>query len=338
MDSVRRQLVYILWITIGSLLLPATVPADDAIIPWLEHLRGKVPEHATLLDAVAPLLRDAPAATDPDLAVVTFRTGTAGIKDTVIQLYSAPGDNRAPVLNPQGVVRDRVGDSMADAADKLLGLVLQQPACFGTPAEVRRQQRALNLTFTGDLTLLREQTVEPLYLVGVLTQAGRYLPSSLRGRVRAIVLTAQLDFGEWRGRLNFVTDNPTDAEQVGNIIAAWRDLAGSLAQHFAGHVSGDRLRDALQASTVVVNESHVTAASVIPAPVIVRVAKEAAGHGGGCPPGGVCDKNKIAICHNQGKKSGNTLCLPPAAVATHLAHGDTCGPCSESGTGADVIP
>ncbi|MEI6082833.1 MAG: hypothetical protein WCS70_00875 [Verrucomicrobiota bacterium] len=322
----RLHLRDFIWITLGTLFLPAytlTGSAEDPGIPWLNHLSLSAPEHAGLVDNVLPLLRGAPAAVDPDLAVVTFRTGAAGIKDAVIQLYQAPTSGGAPVLNPQGVVRDRVGESMADSADKLLGLVLQQPACFGAATEVRRQRRALNLTFNGDLTLLREQTVEPLYVVGVLVHAERYLPRSLSARVRAVVLTAQLDFGEWRGRLNFVTDNPADAEQVGNIVAAWRDLAGSLAAHFAGHSSGDRLRAALQASTVVVNENQVTATSAIPAPVVVRVAKEAAGHGSGCPPGGVCDRNKIAICH----KSSTTLCLPPAAVSAHLAHGDTCGPC-----------
>src|ERR1051325_8568961 len=109
MNLVRRRLAHTLLIAIGGLLLPVSSPtgsAEDEIIPWLEHLRVSVPEHATLLDAVTPLLRGAPAAVDPDLAVVTFRTGAAGIKDTVVQIYKAPGDDRAPVLNPQGAVRD----------------------------------------------------------------------------------------------------------------------------------------------------------------------------------------------------------------------------------------
>lgn len=259
--------------------------------------------------------------------MVTFRTSKAVPKDIVIHIFPPPAGDGTPILNPQGVIRDRVGDSMGDAADKFLSLLLQTPHCFGGTSEVRRQQRALNLAFTGDLTLLREQTVEPLSVVGVLLHADRYLPSCLRTRVRAIILKAELDFSEWRGQLMFVTDNPTDAEQVGNLIAAWFDLANTLGKRLTGRDAGDRLRAALQASTVTIRDNRVTATSAIPASILVRVAREVAGHGDGCAPGGVCAPTQIAVCHDQGNQTSITLCVPPATVAEHLAHGDTCGPC-----------
>ena len=327
----RRQRNHILWAAIAVLVGLATPPtswANEALIPWLEYVRVNVPEHAAVVAAVLPLIQNQPVPTDPDLAVITFRAGTAGIQDAIVQLYQAPPIDHAPVLNSPGGVRDRLGGSWGDAADQLLNLVLQPPTCFGPPAEVRRQQRAFNLTLTGDLTLLREQTVEPLYVIGVLAHADRYLPSSLRARVRFVVFTAQLDFGEWRVRLNFVTDNSTDAAQVGNIVATWRDLANSLAAHYTGHTAGDRLREALQASSVVVSENRVTATGAVPAPVISRVARDATAYDNGCPPGGVCDSDKIAICHKRGNQPAITLCVPPTACRLTWRRATPAGPCA----------
>jgi hypothetical protein len=305
---------------------------------WLQHLHAVVPEHAELTQVVLPLLRDTALDKKPELAFVTFRHTRAGIQDPVVLLYAPVPPNHPRLVNPQGVVRDRVGEGLTDTADKLLAVIHQAPVCYGAPVEVRRQQRALQLSLTGDLTLLREQTVEPLHIVGVLPEAERYLPLSLRHRVNAVILSAQLDFGEWRSRLHFVTDNLADAEQVGHIVAAWRDFAGALAAHYAGDEAGARLRQALQASTVTVVENQVAATAAVPAPVVVRAAKEVAGHGGGCPPGGPCDRNKIPVCHKEPGRPQITLCLPPTAVPAHLAHGDTCGPCAERDAAVRNLP
>ncbi|MCG3148458.1 MAG: hypothetical protein PCFJNLEI_01902 [Verrucomicrobiae bacterium] len=328
----RIQCVNTLSLVCGSMIVLTAhlCFAETTAASWLTQIRSAVPEHTGLADAIRPILRDASDSSRPDLAVITFRANQTGIQEPVVQLFHVPAANRARVLNSDGVVRTRVGESMTDAGDNFLRLILQPPECFGNPSEIRRQQRAWNLCFNGDLTLLREQTVEPLHVVGILTHPDQCLPLSLRGRVRAVVLSAQLDYGEWRGRLNFVTDNPDDAEQVASIVAAWRDFADSLAAHYAGDESGSRLRQALRASTVVVVRNQVTTTANVPASVMVRVAKEVAGHGGGCPPGGECDHDKIAVCHTTGNNSRITICLPPAAVAAHLAHGDTCGPCADN--------
>jgi hypothetical protein len=308
-------------------VLPAEAPPAH-VANWLALLQQAAPENNSLHQAVATLLRADPVRLDPEpaLLVVTYRARGAEVRDVVAQLYDSPPADVAAVLNPAGTVRNRLGDDLGDSADSFLGLLGRPANYLGSAAEVNRQQRAFNATFAGDLTLLREQTVEPLHVIAILPQAGRYLPGSLASRVKSLVVTAELDFGEWRARLGLLTDNPDAAEQVGNVVAAWRELAGSLAEMYAGYSSGRHLREALSASKVEVTGNQVTATGVIPAATVVRVAKEAAGHGGGCPAGAPCDRTKVAVCHNPGRQQ-ITLCLAPAAVATFLAHGDYCGPC-----------
>jgi len=303
-------------------ILAATNPTDTSP-PWLVQLDQLLPDDAALTAAIRPLVQGSAVANHPDLAVITYHIHNDRVQDVVVQVFQGgmPA-NAAPLINPHGVVHERIGDGLGDASGKFLGLVLQPARYFGDAAEIARQQRALQLSVNGDLSLLREQTIDPLQVVAILPQARRYLPSSLGGHVQAVLLTAQLTFGEWRGKLSLLADDADAADQIGNVVAGWRDLAGSLANVFAGYSSGQPLRDSLRDANVVVADNRITAVGVIPAATVVRVAKELAGHGGGCPPGGPCDHDKVAICHN-----GQTMCVESIAVAGHLAQGDYCGPC-----------
>jgi len=296
---------------------------------WATLLEQAAPNNPALLSSVISLMNKSRASTksnaDPSLMVVSYHRDPSGVRDVVIQLYGEPAKDVAGLLNPQGTVRGRLGDELFGSADGFLGLVYRQVSYLGGQAEVQRQQRAMASTLAGDLTLLREQTVEPLHVVAVMPKASQYLPGSLRSKVQSVVVNAELSFGEWRGKIGFVTGDERTAEQVGYTVAAWREMAVSMADTFASYSSGKPLRDALSKSTVEVAGNQVFASVAIPSDTAVRVAKEAAGHGGGCPPGGVCGSDKVAVCHTQ---SGQTLCVPPSAVASHLAHGDTCGPCA----------
>lgn len=320
----------ILSFVIGAFVLNGSLSADtveskltDTVIPWLNQLDQLLPDNALLTEAVRKVIPVASPAGNPDLALITYHVRNEKIQDVVVQIFqSGRPDNAAPLINPHGVVRERVGESFGDASEKFLGLMLQPGRYFGDPAEVSRQQRAFSQSASGDLSLLREQTIDPLHVVAILPQPGRYLPTSLSAHVQSAVFTAQLGFGEWRGKLNLIADDPDNAEQVGNVVAGWRDMAGSLANAFGSYGSGQRLKDALKETTVQVSESRVTASGVVPAAVIVRAVKEMAGHGGGCPPGGVCGRDQVAVCHN-----GQTECVPTSQVAAYLAQGDHCGPC-----------
>ena len=307
--------------------LPAKMPASPPE-EWAALLQQAVPNNPALLSSVISLMNEKHVGKIPSLMIVSYRNDPAGVRDVVVQLYNDPGSELIGVLNPQGTVRNRVGEDLFNSADGFLGLVYRQVSYLGQQAEVQRQQRAMTSALSGDLTLLREQTIEPLRLVAVLPEAGQFLPGSLRSRVRSVVVNAELTYGEWRGKVGMITDDERSAEAVGNIVSAWREMAVSLADTFAGTAVAQPLRTALKETSIEVSDNQVLASATIPAAMVVRVSTELAGHGGGCPPGGVCGKDKVAVCHKEPGKPNRTLCVAPTAVAPHLAHGDYCGPCT----------
>lgn len=341
MDSQTKLPWLAICILFVAFTLPAATknekkPAPAAPAPtgaWVDLLQQATAGNPAVVEAVVDLVRHPPGqnpvtvAPDPGLVVVTYRENNQHVSDVVVQLYQTPPDNVLPILNPHGTVRERLGDGLGDSADGLLNMLSGPSTFLGTPAEIQRQQRAFTATFNGDLTLLREQTVDPLHIIAVLPDAEPYLPASLSSRVNSILLSAELKFGRWRGTVGLITDDAEDAEQVGNIVAAWRDLANSLAQTYAGASSGQSLRESLLATTVEIIDNQVLTTAEIPAMTAVRVVKEAAGHGGGCPGGAPCPNNKVAVCHKDPGKPARQLCVAPAAVPAHLAHGDYCGPC-----------
>ena len=287
----------------------------------------------TLVEAVSSLLNHPADASQvvpqrsPSLMVVTFREQAGQVRDVVAQLYFDPLGSDVNVLNSDGYVRARLGDELSSSADQLLGLMFHQVVYFGQKDEVAHEQRAFQAAMNGDMTLLREETIDPLRVLVVMPHGGTFLPSSLRSRVRGLIVDADLSFGTWRGQIGMVTDDGETAEQVGNIVAAWREMAMSFADTFASHSSGKQLRESLKSSTVQVANNRVLASASVDTRTIVRASKEMTGHGGGCPAGGVCSKDKVAVCHKADSKHEQTLCVAPAAVAAHLAHGDHCGPC-----------
>ncbi len=266
--------------------------------------------------------------TPPSLLVVSYHEQGGEARDVVVQAFFDPIAGGQNVLKEGGYVHARLGDELSGSADQLLGLMFRQVAYFGQKDEVERQQRAFQGVLNGDVTLLREQTVDPLHVLVVMPQGGTLLPSSLRSRVHGMVVDAELAFGTWSGRIGMVTDDGESAAQVGNIVAAWREMAMSFADTFASHSSGKQLRESLKSSTVQVVDNRVLTSASVDSRTVVRVSKEVTGHGGGCPPGGACSKDKVAICHKVDSRHEQTLCVAPSAVAAHLAQGDHCGPCA----------
>jgi hypothetical protein len=271
----------------------------------------------------------------PSLMVVSYHEQDGQARDVVVQLFFDPVAGGQNVLTEGGYVHNRLGDELSGSADQLLGLMFRQVVYFGQKDEVERQQRAFQAVLNGDMTLLREQTIDPLHVLVVMPHGGTLLPSSLRSRVHGLVLDAQLAFGTWSGRIGMVTDDGEAATQVGNIVAAWREMAMSFADTFASHSSGKHLRESLKSSTVQVVDNRVLTSASVDSSTIVRVSKEVTGHGGGCPPGGVCSRDKVAICHKTDSRHEQTMCVAPAAVAAFLAHGDHCGPCATGNDGDD---
>lgn len=262
---------------------PTAAPAKVAECVAL--LEEAVPEKPGLVDKVSEMVehtrRDGKDVADAtaDLMVVSYRERNGVIGDVVVQLYQPPPEAVMQVLNPEGIVRARLGDELFGSAQNLMGLLYQPVIAIGDEQEIQRQQRAFKAGIEGDLTLLQEQTIEPLYLVAVMPRAERFLPGSLQQRVQSVALNSELTFGEWRSQMMLLTGNEQTAGQVGNTMAAWRELASSLADTYVAYRTGQPLRDSLQASTVEVSGRKVVASAAMPSKTVVKVTKEMAGYG-----------------------------------------------------------
>jgi hypothetical protein len=300
----------------------------------LELLQGTDRVSSGLVETVASLLNHPPDTspivpqTPPSLMVVSYHEQAGQARDVVVQLFFEPIAGGQNVLNDDGYAHAHLGDELSGTANQLLGFIFRQVVYFGQKDEVDHQRRAFQAMLNGDVSLLREQTVDPLHMLVVMPHAGTFLPTSLRSRVHGIVLDAELAFNAWSGRVAMVTDDGEAAEQVGNIVAAWREMALSFADTFASHISVKQVRESLKASTVQVVSNRVLTSASIDTRTIVLVSKEAAGRADNCPPGGVCSNDKVAICHKVDGQHEQTMCVAPAEVAALLAQGDHCGPCA----------
>jgi hypothetical protein len=224
---------------------------------------------------------------EPSLMVISYRQHDAQVDNVVVQVYQTPAAGTISILNPDGVVRARLGDELFGSAESLMQLLYHPVSYLGDPADITRQRRAMEAAIEGDLTLLREQTVDPLRVVVVMPRAEKFLPGSIRTRVQSVVLSSELTFGEWHSQLAMITDSEQTAQQVGNTIAAWREIASTLANTYAKHSAGLPLRESLESSEVRVAENQVIALASVSSKTVVRVTKEVAGHGGakGCTIG-----------------------------------------------------
>ncbi len=224
---------------------------------------------------------------EPSLMVVSYRQHDKNVINVVVQIYQSPKAGTIEVLNPDGVVRARLGDDLFGSAENLMQLLYNRVTYLGSADDVALQQRAVQAAIEGDLTLLREQTIDPLHVVAVMPSAARFLPGSLRARVQSVVMNSELTFAEWRSQVALETDSEETAQQVGNTVAAWREIAMTLANTYAKHSSGLPLRQSLEDSTVEVKGDWVLTGAKIPSKTVVRVSKEIAGHGGahGCSHG-----------------------------------------------------
>ena len=299
---------------------PTLAPQTTAPASQLESLlKQAAPDNPALWQSVANLIKqqkatgNTSASANPAMMIVSYRPDGNGVRDVVVQLYGGSSSDVSSILNPQGTVRGRLGGDLYNSADNFLGLMYRQVTYLGQSAEVQRQQRAINSTIDGDLTLLREQTVDPLHVVAIMPEAKQFLPGSLSTRVNSVVLNAELSFGEWKGRVGLITANAESAQAVGTIVSAWKEMAVSLAETFAAQGSGKPLQEALKSTNIEVADNQVFASATIPSATIVRATKEITGHGA---------PKKVQMCHG-----GHTIDVSENAVAAHLAQGDKIGAC-----------
>lgn len=132
------------------------------------------------------------------------------------------------------------------------------------------RQRAFHLALQADLTLMREQTVEPLHLIILLTNPEQLLPQCLSRRVRSVIVEADLAYGEWQCRLHLITRDDDVAQQVELLLASWREMAMSVVDIYTSSGTNLSARRALEAGNFTVQGREVIAAGSVPSILGVR--------------------------------------------------------------------
>ena len=207
----------------------------------------------------------------PTLMLISYRDREGAVDDVVVQFLSAEPREGFDGKKTDARLQRRLGDELSDSAMALFRLLYGRGVYLGDPEEVRRRQRAYELALDGDVTLLREQTVEPLHVVIILPCAAPFLPRSLSSRVESIVIEAELNFKEWRGRTRFLTADEDTAQQVGLVLATWREIGQSMARDRSERTWAALAPDSLQQLNVGTGQAEAFASAAVPTQTLLKL-------------------------------------------------------------------
>lgn len=227
----------------------------------------------------APVAQSIPAGpTNCALVVVAWHGPATQPKQVAVRYYAAPVTvNHEPLPVPGQTVR--ITEDFRELGLRFWRLAQSPSPQPVTGRDNQRLDRALGYLGEGDPTFVGEQTIEPWHVLAILPDAGPFLPRSLRSRVRRVVLETELGVTEWHSRLRLDTADNGTAEQVGQVVAGWRELALSLSEAVAAGGVAHRLREALTQQPVRVLSNQVVAAVVLPGELTLRTGKKAVRYG-----------------------------------------------------------
>ncbi len=294
---------------------------------YLSLLSGHCTNDQALVAAVDSLLRRSRQqtglhSTDPALMAISYRIQDGQATNVVIQLFGYP---KQPAENPVANTRlasSRLGPDVLSPIDLWLNTLTEpQIDYLGAPSDVRQRQRAFQSALQADLTLMREQTVEPLQLIVLMPDPGQFLPQCLSHRVRAAIIEASLASNEWSCRAFLVAPDRDAAEQVGMLLAGWRDIAMSLVDIYAGSEMNRLSHRALETSSVQVNGNEALASGSTSSSLGVRALTKLVRWSVEEAPGDD-EVRMVTICSN-----GQTVQVPARELSPNLAKGAHIGPC-----------
>jgi hypothetical protein len=222
---------------------PATPLAAQSKI-----LREQLPDKPELLEAVTKLLAtpDALPSDSASLLIVSWREQAGHPTRVVVQVIG-----QLPAEATEPVRQNRRQDELFAPVENWLRLLNQVPMTWlGAAADVRQRQRLFTQLQGGEATFLREQTVEPLHVAAVMTEPAAFLPSCLRSRVRALVITGQLTLTQWSGEVRLATGSNEEAPQIAAVLASWRALAEPVASLYVASELREKFHLALDSSQI----------------------------------------------------------------------------------------
>jgi len=252
----------------------AALPAQ--LQKYMTLLSGLHTNDETLVGAVESLLRQRVQQTDsvqpnPALMTVSYRRKEGAATDVVVQLFDQPKQRTESVVANTHLASSRLGPEILSPIDDWLNLLTEsQVRYLGPEKEVLMRQRAFHSALQADLTLMREQTVEPLHLIILMTDPERLLPECLSRRVRSAIVEADLAYGEWQGRIHLMTADPDMAQQVELLLTSWREMAMSVVGIYASSDTNPTARRALEAGTITAQGNEVLATGSVPSSLGIR--------------------------------------------------------------------
>jgi hypothetical protein len=289
-------------------------------------LGGLYTNDETLVGAVESLLQQRMRQTDsvqpnPALIVISYRRREGKATDVVVQLFRRP-EQTTEVVEAHTRLASRLGPEVLRPLDEWLNLIREpQIVYLGPEEEAGLRQRAFDAALQADLTLMHEQTIEPLHLIILIADTKQLLPQSLSHRVRSVIVEAVLAYGEWQGRIHLVTADPDVAEELEWFLASLREMAMSVARISASVATHPAARRALEAVTLTAQGKEVLATGSVPSPLGMEVATRLTGWA--AEQVAWKDQPKmVTICQR-----GQTQQVRPLELSASLASGAHLGPC-----------
>lgn len=240
-------------------------------------LSGLYTNNEMLVGAVESLLQQRMQQSDsvqpnPALMAISYRKRDGNTTNVVVQLFDRAKPRTEGVVANTRLASSLLGPEILNPVDEWLNLLTESPITYlGPEKEVAMRQRAFHLALEADLTLMREQTVEPLHLIILLTDPERFLPQCLSHRVRSVVIEADLAYGEWQCRIHLVAADSATAQQLELLLASWCEMAMSVVSIYASSDTNPSARRALETGTISVQDNEVLAAGSVPSSLGLRV-------------------------------------------------------------------
>jgi hypothetical protein len=207
----------------------------------------------------------------PILVVAAYRQVGSSVTDVVVEVFNtldnAPDE---PVSNGHRGLRLEGGELFTPFENWVRLICAPSVTRLGPDAQSDPLKRAFDQMLKGDPTLLCEQTVEPLQVMAVLTTPESLLPGSIRSRVRAVAVKAELTSDRWRCDARLISSSPEAAAATAATLASWREMARSVVDVYGGGDTRRTVRQALDDSRIETSGDTVIVRGTAPGNLSIR--------------------------------------------------------------------
>jgi hypothetical protein len=107
-------------------------------------------------------------------------------------------------------------------------------------------------------------------MVAVLATPDSLLPGSIRSRVRAVAIKAELAFDRWQCDARLISASPEAAAATATTLISWREMARSVVDVYGNSDTKRTVRQALDSSHIETAGDTVIVRVTVPGSLSVR--------------------------------------------------------------------